>query len=332
MEDVMKKIIYKLYYTLRFGGWRYVWLRVAGKPWKSQRATQFLYRKTKETPPEKYKEQLIRIYGLRTGKKLNLENPQTFNEKIQWLKLYDANTELKTRLTDKRLAREWVAEKIGSQYLIPLLGVWDKFEEVEPDKLPGKFVLKTNHGSGCNVAVTDKEKVDWAEVKQKFDAWMSINFAFMGGFEMQYLNIRPCILAEQYIENENGNLYDYKIHCFNGKPEYIQVIGDRDLKTHKAREAFYNTQWVLQPFTYTYPRYDKGKKKPEKLQEMLRIAAALSRGFLYVRVDLYELEHGKVKFGEMTFTPASGMDCWNPPAADWMLGAKINITGKRMDI
>lgn len=325
----MKKVICKLYYTYKFGGLYYICLRVMSRLFKSHRATEFLYKKSKETSPEKYKEELIKIYGLRTGEKLNLENPKTFNEKIQWLKLYDDATQVKTKLTDKYLVREWIADKIGGQYLIPLLGVWDKFEDVEREKLPDRFILKTNHGSGCNVLVRNKEKINWKEVKEKFDYWMSLNFAFMGGFEMQYMDIRPKIIAEQYIENEGGNLYDYKIHCFNGKPEYIQVIGDRDLKTHNAKEAFYNTEWILQPFTYTYPRYEIEKRKPDKLQEMLRIAGILSKGFAYVRVDLYELDNGDIKFGEMTFTPTSGLDCWNPAGTDQMLGKKINLPEKR---
>lgn len=324
----MKKGISKLFYSYAYGGLYFVWLRIMDKILGKKDAGDFLYRKSKETDSEKYGEELVKIYGLKTGRKLNLDNPVTFNEKIQWLKLYDA-TPIKTELADKYLVRRWIEEKIGEQYLIPLLGVWNNFEDIDISELPESFVLKTNHGSGCNAIVKDKKETDWKETKEKFNYWMSLNFAFLGGFEMQYLNIRPKIIAEQYIENEGGNLYDYKIHCFGGKPEYIQVIGDRDLKTHRAQEAFYDTEWILQPFTYTYPRYGIGRKKPDKLQEMLWIAGILSKGFVYVRVDLYELDNGDIKFGEMTFTPASGMDSWSPPGTDWMLGGKINLSEKK---
>lgn len=297
------------------------------KLFDSRHAMEFLYRKTKETPPEKYKEELIKIYGLRTGEKLHLGNPRTFNEKIQWLKLYDT-TPLKTRLADKYLVREWVKEKIGEQYLIPLLGVWDNFNDICVEDLPERFVLKANHGCGCNIVVKNKMEVNWKEVKEKFDYWMSLNYAFLAGFEMQYLNIQPRIIAEQYMENTGGGLTDYKIYCFQGQPLYIQTMRDRKPGKHIAKIGIYNIEWELQPFILNNVQDEKVMDKPVCLEEMLQVAKILSEGFAFVRVDLYVLDNGEIKFGEMTFTPASGFGRWSPPAADRIMGEKICLPQK----
>ncbi len=321
----MKIVINKLYYSFRIGGPYYIGLRITDKIFRSDKAKRFLYLKSSEQKAEEIENFLIKIYGSKTGKKLNFRELYTFNEKMQWLKLYD-NIALKTTLTDKYLVRAWIKEKIGERYLIPLLGVWRTFEEIDIDKLPKSFVLKANHGSGWNVIIKNKEKEDWTKVREKFNEWINLNFAFMVGFEMQYFNIEPRIIAEEYIENGNNNLFDYKIHCFGGKPEYIHVIGDRNFETHCAKEAFYNREWVLQPFiTGAYSRYDSIKEKPVHLEEMLQIAEKLSEGFIYVRVDLYELDDEKIKFGEMTFTPYSGFYEWEPSETDKVLGEKIKL-------
>lgn len=193
----------------------------------------------------KYPTELARWYESVIGTPLDLENPQTFNEKIQWLKMYDS-TSLKTRLTDKYLVREWVAEKIGERYLIPLLGVWGTFNEIDFDTLPNQFVLKANHGSGWNVIVKDKFTLNKVDAKAKFDEWIKLNYAYIAGLELHYKDIVPKIIAEKYIENDEGGVYDYKIHCFNGKPMYIHYIGDRAY--HTAKEAFFDTEWRLMPF------------------------------------------------------------------------------------
>lgn len=316
---------FRLYYLLRFGGWTYVWVGIVNKVFGHESARKLLYKKTNKIKPQKYETELAKIYALKTGKKLDLKNPRTFNEKIQWLKLYDA-TYLKTQLTDKYLVREWIKEKIGEQYLIPLLGVWDKFEDIDIESLADSFVLKANHGSEWNVVVHDKKVVDWEKVQKKFNEWISLNFAFIAGFQMQYLNISPKIIAEEYIKSENGSLYDYKIHCFNGNPEYIHLIGDRKINAHQAKEAFYSTEWELLPFiSGVYSQYETEQKKPDHLEEMLQISRKLSQDFIYVRVDLYELDSGEIKFGEMTFTPGSGFYQWSPPDTDKLWGSKLSL-------
>lgn len=240
------------------------------------------------------------------------------------MKLYDT-TILKTKLTDKYLVREWVQEKIGQKYLIPLIGVFDSLDEIDINKLPEKFVMKTNHGSGCNMIVKNKNELNWSEVEKNFNKWMSINFAWMQGLELQYKDIKPIILVEHYIENNGNNLFDYKFYCFNGKAKYIQVIGNRNINKHFAQEAFYSVEWKMQDFTLTYPRYENDIDKPKNLKEMIKIAEELAKDFIYVRVDLYELDDGAIKFGEMTFTPASGFDNWKPKKMNYILGDMIKM-------
>lgn len=276
---------------------------------------------------DQYPKELTLWYYMTTGRKLDLENPQTFNDKSQWLKLYDC-TPLKTQLADKYLVRDWVKERIGEECLVPLLGVWNSFDQINFDLLPDRFVLKANHGSGWNIVVRDKAAFDKAAARRQFAAWMSTNYAFAYGFELHYANIPRKIIAERYIENADGNLYDYKIHCFNGKPQYVQVIGDRDLIKHTGREAFYDTQWNLMPFTYNYPRYEKPIPRPGALGRLLELTGILCRGFAYARIDLYVLDEG-IKFGEITFIPSSGTDRWNPPETDLMLGQMVTLPPRK---
>jgi lipopolysaccharide biosynthesis glycosyltransferase len=205
------------------------------------------YNYYKNLDPKRYAKELKEWYKKRTGKKLNLKHPKSFNEKIQWMKLFDS-TPLKTKLADKYLVRDWVKEKIGEKYLIPLLGVWDDFDDIDFDKLPDKFVLKANHGCGWNIIVEDKNDFDIVESKKKFDSWLNTNFAFKAGFEMHYQNIKPKIIAEQFIQNEDNDLYDYKVWCFNGKPEYIMFLAERQ---KGLKMAFYDTSWNRLPFVYS---------------------------------------------------------------------------------
>jgi len=270
---------------------------------------------------DRYAGELKDWFKLWSGKPLDLENPQTFNEKVQWLKLYDS-TPIKTRLTDKYLVREWVKEKIGDKYLIPLLGVWDKFDDIDFDRLPGKFVLKANHGSGWNIIVKDKSTFDKAAAKGKFNRWLNTNFAFINGLELHYKAISPKIIAEEFIENEGADLYDYKIWCFNGTPKFIMFLAERQVG---LKMAFYDLAWNLLPFTYIYPQYDKLVTKPDNLDEIINIAKKLCRDFIHVRVDLYRLDNGSLKFGEMTFTTASGACNWNSPEYDLVLGQMITL-------
>ena len=268
-------------------------------------AGEYLYNSLKNADPGDYPRLAKAWYKRIMGRALNLDDPQRFTEKIQWMKLYDSTPE-KTRLADKYLVREWVSEKIGEEYLVPLLGVWDSFDEIDFDSLPDEFVLKCNHGSGVNLVVEEKSKLDRGKAKARFDQWMKKDHAFINGLELHYSPIPRKIIAEKYIEEMSGPLYDYKIHCFEGNPTFIQCIGDRDLVHHTAYQNNYDLQWDELDWMFeTFPRFPYQPGKPSRLKEMIEISGVLSEGFHYVRVDLYEIS-GKVLFGEMTFTPASG--------------------------
>lgn len=276
--------------------------------------------------PEKlYTQELADWFYKRTGEHLELKNPQSFNQKIQWLKIYDT-TPLKTQLTDKYLVRDWIAERIGSQYLTKLLGVWDDFDKIDFDTLPDKFVLKANHACKMNIIVTDKSTFNKSEARLKFHQWFKVNYAFRG-FEPQYKTIKPLIIAEEYLENNNENLYDYKIWCFNGKPEFIQFMSER--YRGGVKTATFDTDWNLMPFIVTFGEIDKQVEKPDNLDEMLDIAKKLSEDFCYVRVDLYRLNDGSLKFGEMTFTPGSGACKWNPPEYNKIIGDLIQLPDRQ---
>lgn len=257
---------------------------------------------------EKKRQELCKWYLKHTGKKLNLECPQEFNEKIQWLKLYD-NTAIKTVLSDKYLVRDWVKEQIGDKYLIPIYGVWENAAAIDFEKLPKAFVLKANHGSAMNIVVKDKTAINRKKALRACASWLKTPYD-LSGMEQQYYAIPRRIIAEKYIEQTDGDLCDYKIHCFNGHPRIIQVIGNRNLKKHTGNEAFFDTNWNLVNFKHhTYKQYDIPPKAPKCLDEMLEAAGKLSSSFKYVRVDMYILQDG-VKFGEMTFTPAAGIGKW----------------------
>ena len=273
--------------------------------------------------PKQYPKVLAQWFREKTGEDLDLENPKTFNEKIQWLKLYDS-TALKTRLADKYLVREWIKEKIGEEYLIPLLGVWDKFDDIDFEKLPNSFVLKTNHGSAMHIIVKDKSNFDISAAKQKFDKWLKTNYTLCYGLELHYTDIKPKIIAEEYIENDNSDLSDYKIFCFNGKPHCIEYLKDRN--TTGLKVAFFDLNWKKLPFTNAnYPLIEDEISKPKNLDLMVQLAEKLAEGFAFVRVDFYALNDGSIKFGEMTFTPASGVMKWSPKEQDLIMGSLLKL-------
>lgn len=274
--------------------------------------------------PKDYPKELALWYKQKTGKELNLKNPKTFDEKIQWMKLYDV-TPLKTMLADKYACREWVTERIGDEYLVPLLGVWDSFDEIDFDTLPDKFVLKANHGCHWNVIVKDKKSLDLQETKKKFDKWMNTNYAFVYGLELQYMNIRPKIIAEAYLENNDQGLNDYKVLCFNGKAESILFISERE---NGAKKAFFDLDWNRLPIWSDFPGIEKEVEKPKNLELIIELAEKLSKGFPQVRVDFYVLNDGSIKFGEMTFTWSSGIHKWGSEQ-DIIYGNMVNLPAKK---
>jgi len=261
------------------------------------------------------------VYFLRTRKFLNVKNPVTFNEKLQWLKLYNRNPIL-SKLADKYKVRDFVAKKVGSDILIPLIGVYDSFDDIDFDKLPDKFILKCNHASGWNFVCEDKGRLDYKKMKKLFDFWLKTNYYYHGR-SWEYKNIKPKIVCEKFLSQEGTfGLDDYKFHCFNGRPVYIQYIKNR-LKG-RTKETYYNTKWKFQPFNMTNCRNTKLVDRPKNLKKMLDISKKLSKGLPYARIDLYNLD-GRIYFGEVTLCPANGMDNFDPPKYEKIFGDMIDI-------
>lgn len=262
-------------------------------------------------------------YRIFTGKRLDLENPKTFNEKIQWLKLYNQNPEY-TIMVDKYLAKEYVGKKIGEQHIIPLLGVWNSPDEINFDELPDKFVLKCNHNSGMGMCIcTDKSSLDIAKVKKKLRKGLNENF-FLHGREWAYKNVPRKIIAEEYMADESGyELKDYRVFCFDGVPKMIAV--DFDLFTTGHKRNLYTLDWELIHAEIKYKSVpDKGIDKPICLPEMLELARKLSAGIPHVRVDFYVINEN-IYFGELTFYHASGLQEFRPASLGINLGNYIKL-------
>ena len=263
-------------------------------------------------------------YRLRVGRKLNMNNPTTLNEKLQWLK-FNYRFPLQSIVSDKLLVREYVKDKIGEKYLIPLIGSWKKYDDIDFSLLPEKFVLKCNHDSGGLVVCNDKEKLNHIEARRKIEKSLNSNF-FYNGREYQYRNIKPMILCEKFI-SDNGNVpMDYKIYWFNGVPDVILVCKDRFSKnTHRASYYFFDQEWKFQPLN----KGDENIKnvdinKPKNLDEMIDIAKELSKDFVFARIDLYNVD-GRIYFGEITLSPNSGFDPDIKYETDLMFGQKLEI-------
>lgn len=261
------------------------------------------------------------MFYVNMGRRLDLDDPKTMNEKLQWLKLYDRKPEY-TSMVDKILVKDYVSEKIGPQYVAPLLGVWDKVEDIDFDSLPDEFVIKANH-SGGNLAVLicpDKAALDVRKAKSylrkslRYDVYRAYR-------EWPYMNVQKRFFAEEYLGKD---LVDYKFYCFNGYVDSVLVCIDRQIGDTKF--YFFDREWNLKrynqrgkaaPADFTLP-------KPEGIDEMFGLAARLSEGIPFVRVDFYDV-NGKVYFGELTFYPSGGFDSKRLPEADLHFGSMINL-------
>lgn len=265
-------------------------------------------------------------YQIQTGKLIDIDHPKTFNEKIQWLKLYD-NRPIKTELADKYAVRKYISQKIGDKYLIPLLGVWDSFEEIDFSLLPDRCVLKCTHSSSMNMVVNDKSQLNYTEADRQFKQWLGINYAYKSGFEMHYADIPPRIVAEKLLETEDGqDLRDYKVFVFNGKVKLIQVDIDRQ---HVHRRNLYTTEWEYVPCSIRYPTApDVAVERPVCLDEMIHLAEVLGEGFIHVRVDFY-IWKGQIYFGELTFAHGSGTEKFEPEEYDLTMGSWMELPEKR---
>ena len=260
------------------------------------------------------------------GKKINWNVPKTFNEKLQWLKLYDHNP-IYHVMVDKYEAKEYVSKKIGDQYIIPTYGVWDKFDDIDFENLPNQFVLKCTHDSGGLVICRDKSKLNLEESRKKIEKSLKRNYYWFGR-EWPYKDVKPRIIAEKYMSDGlEEDIPDYKVHCFNGEPRVILVCRER-FADSGLTEDFYTGKWehieVKRP---GHANTTISIEEPKELQKMLDLARKLSTNIPFVRSDFYTIGN-KVFFGELTFYPSSGFAKFEPNMIDDKFGNWIFLPEK----
>ena len=254
----------------------------------------------------------------------NLDNPKSFTEKIQWLKLYYRNPEILT-LIDKYKVKNYIKETLGEEYVIPLLGAWDNVNDIDFEKLPNEFVLKVNWCDGGSAHVIrnkselDKEKIKFT-LNNEMQPWMSSSYF---AHFWAYKQIKPKIIAEKYIEQIDGQVYDYKFFCFNGEPKLIYAAKD-NIRGQEFKMAFYDTNWEKQNIKYGKHEIVDFMDKPKNLDKMISFAKLLSKKFPFVRVDFYETKDN-LYFGEMTFHPGDGIVPYRPIEWDYKLGSWIKL-------
>lgn len=276
---------------------------------------------------EEFLKKAFKVY---IGDKLNLETPQTFNEKLQWLKLYNRKPEY-TVMVDKYLAKDYVAKAIGEEYVIPTIGVWDKAEDIDFNQLPNRFVLKSNHNSGLGMYICkDKSKLTEKQIKtvrKNLTKGLKQDY-YLTGREWPYKNVPRKIIAEQYMEDkETGELRDYKFFCFDGEPKALFVATDRQAKNKETCFDFFDIEYNHLPIINGHPNAQIPSRKPQHFDKMVELARHLSANIPHVRIDFYEV-NGKVYFGEITFYQNSGFIPVYPKEWDKKLGDLINLPEK----
>ena len=270
---------------------------------------------------------LRRMYRLKMGRALDLKNPRTYTEKLQWLKLYDHRPEY-TRMVDKYEAKKYVAERIGEEYVIPLLGVWDNAADIDFDSLPDRFVLKTTHDSGGIVVCKDKKELDISAARKKLEFFRSRDYY---GFkrEWPYKNVKPRIIAEAYMEDSNyRELRDYKFFTFGGEPRVLYIAQGRG-RGEETVADFFDMDYNHLDLTIDHDMADITPEKPAQFEKMKELAALLSKGTPQLRVDFYEVD-GRLYFGEMTFFHCSGMYPFHPEKWDHVFGEWVVLPPKRL--
>ena len=274
-----------------------------------------ILKKMKFLPPQKY---VHYLYEYTTGKKLNLNNPKEINEKIQWYKVF-YHPKILNQLVDKYAVRAYVEDKIGSQFLNEIYGVYDNADEVDFDKLPNQFVIKGIHASSFNLIVTDKEKLNKANAIKLFKKWLSKNQYYRTGQEWAYKDVKPRLMAEKFLKDgDRSSILDYKFYCFSGEAKFVEIHLDRVIK-HKR--AFFDLDFKKLPYRYVAIEEEIADKieKPSNFDEMILLAENLSDKFPFVRVDFYSI-NGKTIFGEMTFYPSDGRKDFYPNEYNEIIG------------
>lgn len=266
-----------------------------------------------------------KMFKIYMGYELNLDDPKTFNEKLQWLKLYDRRP-IYTTMVDKYAVKDYVSSIIGNQYIIPTLGVWDSFDDIDFEALPGQFVLKCTHDSGGLVICKNKDKFDKKVAKKKLNHSLKTNYYYRFR-EWPYKNVKPRIIAEKYMEDAGtSELRDYKIYTFNGKAMLCMVNQDRGIHT---RADYFDSDYNWLDFTWGYDHADVSPDKPQNYELMYQLAEKLAIGTSELRVDFYEI-NGRVYFGELTFFDGSGFDKIEPVEWDYKLGSLISLPQKKV--
>lgn len=277
-------------------------------------------------PESKYPEILKNVYYKKIGRELNLDEPKAYTEKVQWLKLHDSTPE-KTAFADKYKAKELASDIIGKEHIIEAYGKWNSFDEIDFDKLPDSFVLKTNHGSGNVIVVKNKKKFlhssQYRIAKSRFNVWMQINYAFDDTLELHYKDITPCIFAERYLDSA---MDEYRFLCFNGEPYYCYT--EKQAEDHQYIRNVYDMDWNLVECNFGRNSVNgKTENKPPLFEQMKSAARELSKGFTHVRADFYNTGDN-FYFGEMTFTSGSGFTYIEPESFDLKLGSLMPQIGK----
>ncbi len=259
------------------------------------------------------------------GYSLNLQKPETFNEKMNWLKLHDRNP-FYVQLVDKYEVKKIIAERLGSDYIIPNLGVWNSVDEIDFSRLPERFVLKCTHDSGSRVICTDKTRLDINKTKASLDEWLRKDYYKLNR-EWMYGKVKHRIIAEKYIENDGGYLNDFRFYCFNGNPRFFSIDFHLDGKNHMN---FYDEKLEILPFgsAEEIPVFDAKVRIPENIGEMFSIARKLSAGHPFIRVDMYNIG-GRIYFSELTFFTHGGFFILYPDQSwDRRLGDYLDLPDK----
>ena len=266
---------------------------------------------------------LKRAFKCYMGKELNLDSPKTLNEKLQWLKLYNRKPEY-TMMVDKYAVRKYIADTIGEEYLIPLLGVWDNPDDIDFNALPNQFVLKCNHNSGLGMCICkDKSKLDIAKVKAELRKGLKQDY-YLTSREWPYKDVPRKIVCEKYMEDcQVHELIDYKFMCFNGAVKCSFTCSER-FSESGLKVTFFDKDWNVMPFERHYPASKNPPTKPINYDKMIQFSEKLSKGIPFIRVDFYEI-NGKLFFGELTFYPGSGFEEFTPEEWDYRLGDFLKL-------